>query len=191
LGTHPRLSDAVLLDAFVERETDLRDGARGPSCSDVLAILKGSDGLVIMAVEGKVQEDFGPTVEIWANDSRDGSKKGVRLGSLRTRLGLGGSQADHLHLRYQLMHRTAAALLEADDYGAAAAVMMVHSFDASGSHFDDFAAFATALGAGVASRDQVVGPVLGLARPLYLGWTTDSLPPRAAAAPSQINPAGS
>jgi hypothetical protein len=190
LGTHPRLSGAVLLDAFVERETDLRDGARGPSCTDVLAILKGPDGLVVMAVEGKVREDFGPTVESWANDAGDGSKKGVRLASLRTRLGLSGSQADHLHLRYQLLHRTAAALLEADDYDAAASVMMVHSFDASGSHFDDFAAFAAALGAGVASRDQVIGPVMGLARPLYLGWTTDNLPPFDAAAPSPITPPG-
>jgi hypothetical protein len=184
LGTHPRLSGAVLLDAFVERETDLRDGARGPSCTDVLAILKGPDGLVVMAVEGKVQEDFGPTVEKWASDASEGSKKDVRLTSLRARLGLRGSEPDHRHLRYQLLHRTAAALLEADDYGAAAAIMMVHSFDASAAHFDDFAAFAAAIGAGDAHPDQVVGPVPGLSRPLYLGWTTDKLPPLAAAAPA-------
>lgn len=42
---------------------------------------------------------------------------------------------------YQLLHRTASGLLEAQRFGASDAVMLVHSFSQELIHFDDPAAF--------------------------------------------------
>ena len=50
-------------------------------------------------------------------------------------------------IRYQLLHRTASALLTARDFHAKTAVMLVHSFGQQPSLRDDFDAFCKALGA--------------------------------------------
>jgi hypothetical protein len=49
-----------LVDAILERKTDLRDGVRGRSQTDLLAILGLDRNLAVAAVEGKVDESFGP-----------------------------------------------------------------------------------------------------------------------------------
>jgi hypothetical protein len=46
------------------------------------------------------------------------------------------------HIGYQLLHRTASALIEADRFGASQAIMLVHSFSETLEHFDDYANFA-------------------------------------------------
>jgi hypothetical protein len=49
----------------------LRDGVRGPTQTDLLAILGRRDVLLVAAVEGKVDESFGPFVSEWLTDSPD------------------------------------------------------------------------------------------------------------------------
>jgi hypothetical protein len=46
-------------------------------------------------------------------------------------------------VRYQLLHRTASAVIEAERFGARHAVMLVHSFTEENLWFDDFAEFAS------------------------------------------------
>ena len=93
--------------------------------------------------------------------------------SLRKNLSLQSSSltcSDILDLRYQLLHRTAAAILEAQRFAACHALMLVHSFSAKDAWLNDYHAFAERMGARDAEADVivVVGERGGV--PLYLSW---------------------
>ena len=102
------LAQAEFLDAFLERKIELGDG-RQPSQADVLALLGLPDGLAVMAVEGKVDESFGPFVPEWLKGaSADKERCLARLtGTLGMPVAAVGS------LRYQFLHRAASAVYEA------------------------------------------------------------------------------
>lgn len=157
------LAGLELLLAIPEYQVDLPGGQR-PSQTDVLALARGEVGLVAIAVEGKVDEAFGPTV----GEKRAEASAGVneRLAWLIDRLGL-ESVPDAV--RYQLLHRTVSALLVAGQFDATAAVMLVHSFSPTGRWFDDFAAFVALFGC-----QAQVGNVVRIGEhvdiPLYVGW---------------------
>jgi|SRR5579863_2552525 len=163
-----RLKNAILVDAFLERRVELRDGLR-PSQVDVLALIGLTGELAVMAVEGKVVESFGPLVSDWLKDASD--HKHERLARLARTLGLDVS--DCQPLRYQLLHRTASTIYEAQRYRAKAAVMMVHSFDPHDEGVVDFKNFAIQMKLPDAGATQVVGPVKRDGVDLYLGWTAD------------------
>jgi hypothetical protein len=163
-------ANAQLVDAFLERRTELGDGLR-PSQSDVLAIVRLPNELAVMVVEGKVDESFGPLVSEWLRDAAPRSGKLLRLKSLAETLGIAVSVCKTL--RYQLLHRTASAIYEARRYHAEVAIMMVHSFDPHDAGFEDFARFAAAMGNHDAAATRVVGPVMRDGIAVYLGWTAD------------------
>lgn len=157
------LADLELLLAIPEYQVDLPGGDR-PSQTDVLALMRGRTGVVAVAVEGKVDEAFGPTV----GEKRALGSVGVdeRLEWLCGYLGLPVVPDE---IRYQLLHRTASALLVAEQFDASAAVMLVHSFSPKSKWFDDYRAFAALFG-----QSPAVGQVVLLGErsgiPLYLGW---------------------
>lgn len=166
------LRDAQLVDAHLERKTSLEDGRGTPSQTDLLAVLGTTAGLTIMGVEAKVTESFGKHVRNWLDG---GAGKADRLEKLCDRLGI--TRGDAQDLRYQLLHRTVATILEALRYRTSRAVMMVQSFcpDAAGS--EDFLEFGRALGfrdhgIGRLSEERRIGDVA-----LRLGWATDTPPP--------------
>lgn len=163
------LAGAELLLALPEHETPLRGGRRA-SQSDVFALARTRAGeQVAIAVEGKAEEPFGSeTVGEWRTDGSPGKEE--RLAHLCEVLELTDDES-LASVRYQLLHRTAAAVIEAERFGAAHAVMLVHSFSSVSAWFDDYAVFARALGA---------RPVSGAVTParvasgveLHLGWVT-------------------
>ena len=59
-------------------------------------------------------------------------------------LGLNHSPVDSI--RYQLLHRTASAVVEARRFNAAHAMMLVHSFSPSDEWFDDYNQFLALFG---------------------------------------------
>ncbi|MFN2624368.1 MAG: hypothetical protein ABR611_16175, partial [Chthoniobacterales bacterium] len=59
---HPALTVPELLLAIPEYQLRLPGGDR-PTQTDVFALVRGSGGLAACAVEGKVDEKFGPTIE--------------------------------------------------------------------------------------------------------------------------------
>jgi uncharacterized protein DUF6946 len=67
----PRLVHLTLLAAIPEWETALEGGERN-SHTDVLALTRNDVGLCVIAVEAKVNEDFGPLV----SDKRKGASEG-------------------------------------------------------------------------------------------------------------------
>ncbi len=114
-----------------------------PSQNDVFALLKAADGeLISMTVEAKVSESFDKTVGEWIADNSAG--KHERLAFLREMLAL---EEQHLEMiRYQLLHRTASAILEAIRFNASYAVMVVQSFSQMNEWFDDYSSFLALFG---------------------------------------------
>src|SRR5438034_811060 len=111
------------------------------SQTDVFVLARGNDALVAIAVEGKVDEPFGPTVGQRRAEPSEGLEE--RYAFLLRCLGL---QQVGDSIRYQLLHQAASAVLAAEEYFAPYAVMLVHSFSANDLWFDDFSNFAALFG---------------------------------------------
>ena len=101
-----------------EYQIPLPGGSR-PSQTDVFVLARAATGLVTIAVEGKVDEAFGPTVSERRADKSEGVE--VRLKFLLQCLGLSEIPGS---IRYQLLHRTASAVIAAQQFFASSAVMV-------------------------------------------------------------------
>lgn len=153
-----------LLLALPEHKVPLPGGSR-PSQNDIWVLARVGTELVSIAVEGKVAEPFGPTLAEWLDDGSAG--KTTRLAYLRNELDL--SEPVPGAVRYQLLHRTVSAIIEAKRFGASHAIMLVHSFSQSHLWFEDYCAFAALLGVTVeVNRITSVGQRGGVH--LHLGW---------------------
>ena len=158
---------AELLLAFPEHKVPLPGGSR-PSQNDVFVLAKGEgEGeLISITVEGKVSEPFGQTVEDWINDNSPGKQQRLRF--LLNLLGLSREEVDGV--RYQLMHRTASALIEAKRFNARNALMLVHSFSQSDESFEDYRRFVELFGLAVGGVNEIVGTRHLDGVNLYFGW---------------------
>ena len=157
-----------LLLAIPEHKVALPGGRRESQC-DVFALVKKLNELTAIAVEAKVNEPFGPTVGEWMVDASAG--KVERMNFICDLLGLSAPPPDEM--RYQLFHRTAAAILEAQRFKADRAAMIVQSFSQNHRWFDDFQAFANLLGLH-AERGRSLNYDLPSGMPLILGWAVGS-----------------
>ena len=113
---------AELILAIPEHKVPLPGGRRDSQC-DVFALVRSNCRVVALAVEAKVNETFDKTIGKWLADASAGKRR--RLNASCGILGCGEPSSD---LRYQLFHRTAAAVLEAERLNAGAAAMVVESF---------------------------------------------------------------
>lgn len=172
LDQSPELKDAELVDAWLERCTDLGDRRGSASQTDLLAVLGIGSELAVMGVEAKVTESFGPLVSEWVGEGGEGKED--RLRRLCELLGLDRSNVGDL--RYQLFHRTAAAILEARRYRANKAVLMVHSFCADATGLTDFLAFFGRMGVAGMERDMLSAPAQVGGVTLWVGWASDRCP---------------
>ena len=163
LDTNAILKGAYLLLAVPEHKVAL-EGIGKASQTDVWALLKTPSGLASLAVEGKAGEPFDKTVKEWDDGS---SNRQTRLQGLCRTLGLSVNNVSDL--RYQLLHRAASAVLEAQRFGASEAVLVVQSFGTAAVGFNDFALFAAKLGAGAITQGQLCSIQLGSVR-LSAGW---------------------
>jgi hypothetical protein len=152
-----------LLAALPEWEVPL-EGGETASHTDVLALAQNDRGLCVIAVEAKVDEDFGPLVKDKRAEASAGQHS--RLDYLQTLLGL-KKLVDGI--RYQLLHRTASAILTARDFHAHVAVMMVQSFGKIASLREDFDAFCHILDAQSLPGGMAVLRSFRQPR-LFLGW---------------------
>ena len=77
-------------------------------------------------------------------------------------------------IRYQLLHRTASAILEARRFGAPHAVMIVQAFRPGSESLADYEAFGRHLGVGLSTG--TLTPVPRHTDPvLFLGWAVSPL----------------
>ena len=178
----PLFYDIELLLAIPEHKVPLPGGRRA-SQTDLFVLARSGNELISVAVEGKVDEPFDETVGDWlsrrAADEQKRGREPVPSTGARERLtylcGLVGlPEAEVSGLRYQLLHRTASALIEARRFNARHALMLVHSFSQADPPMwlDDFKKFAGRLKCeGAAAGTLVcVGERDGI--DLYLGWAT-------------------
>ena len=93
-------------------------------------------------VEGKVSESFGPTLGEWRGDASQGKESRLRF--LLSTLGLTEEPAGSI--RYQLIHRAASSVITGEQFRAAAAVMLVHSFSEQHVGWSDYQSFAALFG---------------------------------------------
>lgn len=155
-----------LLAAIPEHKTPL-PGGRAPSQSDLLVFVRIKNRVCAVTVEGKKDEGFGTTVGEWSKNASSGKVK--RLKSITADVGLDYPPAGEI--RYQLLHRTAAAVIEAGRFNADCAATLVHSFSPQHESFGDFATFLSAFGIRSAKRDKIYKTT----KPgidLYLGWAS-------------------
>ncbi len=133
--------DIKLLLAFPEYKVPLPGGRRA-SQSDIFVLAKGSGQLISITVEGKVHEPFGETIGEWRDEGNRG--KEIRLDYLCRLLDLDKEKVNNI--RYQLLHRTASAVVEAGRFNAPNALMLVHSFSETNEWFDDYSQFLALFG---------------------------------------------
>jgi hypothetical protein len=125
-----------LLLGIPEHKVPLPGGSR-PSQTDLWVLARTAGDLVSIAVEGKVRESFGPTLDEWFGEDTTGKR--TRWTALCDLLSL-APDCDRT-LRYQLVHRTASAVIEAKRFHARKAALIVHSFSTQQDGFSDFQAF--------------------------------------------------
>ncbi len=75
-------------------------------------------------------------------------------------------------IRYQLLHRTTSALLEARRFNASTALLLVHSFSQKNDGFHDYSRFAKHLGLMTAQLNTVHFAKQIDNIDLYLAWVT-------------------
>ena len=154
-----------LLLAFPEYQVPLPGGSP-PSQNDIFVLAKSNDQLISITVEGKVSEPFGDNIAEWRKDSSEG--KHERLKFLLKELELEDNEEINA-IRYQLLHRTASALIEAEKFGAPNALMLVHSFSQSNEWFSDYSQL-LALFDLDAQTDSLAFAGNISATDLYFGW---------------------
>lgn len=115
-------------------------GRGSDSQNDIFVLGKANDGeLVSIMVEGKVEESFGDSLAKWKSANKGFTdNKRERLDDLQQHLGLASIPDD---IYYQLLHRTASAMIEAGRFNARYAVMLVHSFSPNSNWYDEYARF--------------------------------------------------
>lgn len=169
LAQSDRLAGAELLEAWLERETDLQDGRASPSQTDLLALLGIGDKLAVLGIEAKVDESFGPLVSEWIERGSEG--KVQRLAKLCAMFRLDPAAVGHL--RYQLFHRTAAAVFEAKRFRAGNAILIVQSFCPKSTGLGDAKAFFDAIGLAGLGADRLIGASRCDGVDLWVGWASD------------------
>lgn len=155
-----------LLLALPEHKVPLPGGSRGESQNDLFALIRVGERTLVVTIEGKVDEPFGQLLGDWKANASPGKRQ--RLAFLCERLGLPEEQLPP-DLHYQLLHRTASALIEADRFKTDAAAMIVHSFSPQRRWFDAFARFVSLFGC-TAGPGRLIPVRPDASRPLYLGW---------------------
>ena len=140
------------------------------SQNDLFVLAKADDRqLVSMTIEGKVEESFGSTIKKWLQSSKgDQTNKERRLYALQDELGL-EDIPDTIY--YQLLHRCASAVIEAQRFNAVYAIMLVHSFSPQGSWFDEYAQFIALYDQPAVKEKLVHLASLGNVE-LFSGWVT-------------------
>jgi len=142
-------------------------GRKQTTQNDCWVLARTKRDLISIAVEGKVSEPFGPTIDEWMKDASEGKKES--LSYLCSLIGLDVSLLGNI--RYHLLHRTASAIIEAKRFHAKYAVMLVHSFSQTAEGFDDYNHFVELSGV-TAETNKIVFGGQYLDVHLYLAWVS-------------------
>ena len=116
-------------------------------------------------VEGKVEEPFGILMSAWMKDMKDGKEK--RLIFLCNEINISSNSI--YNIRYQLIHRTASAVITAKQYHCKSAVVLIHSFSSKNTSYMDFSKFLLLYGLS-SSENTLIGSVNLSGIDTYWAW---------------------
>lgn len=156
--------DVTIEKGFVEHLVGL-PGRGGASHNDLFVLAHATGERLCIAVEGKMNETFGPLLHKWRNGSPN---RELRLAELLGLLGLPGDIPNTL--RYQLLHRLVCPVIEAKRRRARYAIMIIHSFSDCDASFLDFAAMLNLYGIANAQPDTLYHLRTLETVELYAGW---------------------
>lgn len=125
LDEHDLTRGSKLVIGLPELQVEFPGGGH-QSQTDLWVLLKAGDRLISVAVEAKSGESLDKPVGEWLKDISPNSGKPARLAALRDILRL--ADTDVAQIRYQLLHRSAAAVRMAEDLNASTAVLLVQAF---------------------------------------------------------------
>jgi len=163
----PAFQHVEALMAFPEYKVMMPPRGGHPSQNDLFVLAKSGDGqLMAITIEGKVSEPFGETLGEWKVKASNG--KIERLAFIKEQLAL----TDELppNIRYQLLHRTVSAVIEANRFNASSAAMIVHSFNQNDLWFDDYQNFLALFGVQAIEPGRLFYLTVIQGIKLYSGW---------------------
>jgi hypothetical protein len=160
--------DPLLIFAVAEHKVELLGGNAASQC-DLWAVVKTSVGMCSLSVEAKVNEAFGDDVlENWlaaGKTKQSGANRQKRFEYVRAHL----PPSDGFHsVRYQLLHRCAASVIEAKRLGLTHAAFVVQAFSAPDTSFQDYAVFCRAMK--IPATRGTMGTTSVEAISLSVGW---------------------
>ena len=164
--------EATLLLAIAEHKVPLVGGLADSQC-DVWALLSSASGGISLSVEAKANESFGQGNEplkdwlIAGKSERSRQNRKDRWKCIFASLPSAGQDA-YSPAPYQLLHRCAAAVIEAKRFSVPNAVFIVQAFKSPVESFEAFSTFCRAVGA-KAERGQMQTTTVGEIR-LGIGW---------------------
>ena len=158
-----------LLLALPEYKVPLRGRGR-QSQNDIFVLAKTGKDLISIVIEGKVNEGFDDFVSDWLKSASPNKIERFRF--LYEQFGF--NEDDVQGIRYQLLHRTVSALLQAKNFNASIALMLVHSFSEKLDGFTDYSKFASLFGITVNPNKIHFAKKIDDIN-LYLAWVTDSI----------------
>jgi hypothetical protein len=171
LDTAGPFSGATMLEGWPERETELPWGKGRPTQTDLLALLRLESGeLAVLGIEAKVDETLGPLVGDWLREG--GDNRVARLNGLCALFGLDPT-AVHA-MRYQVLHRIAGSVLEAQRFGCRRAAVLVQSWCPRRTGLPEFQTFASAVGLSL-DANATSGPLHVEGVELWIGWVAEEL----------------
>lgn len=168
LFTESNYRKPALIFAVAEHKVNLPGGAAASQC-DVWAVVKTIQGMLSLTVEAKANEPFGDEiVERWlvagkTEESMSNRKK--RFEYVRSHLPPSDSLSP---VRYQILHRCAASVIEAKRFGFQHAAFVVQAFSAPEQSFQDYAVFCQALNIPATRGRLATTSVDGVS--LSVGW---------------------
>jgi len=171
LNKSEKFAKAELLFAIPEHQVSLKSGGKG-SQNDVWALMKFINEIFSVSVEAKAGENFGDTVIDWLSQNRNDEGRKKRLKYLKSILQIENEDTDHI--RYQLLHRSVSAILEARRFRSDGAMMIIQSFKSDSDKFDDFMNFCDLFG--IKAERNIAFAIESFSEmPLYFCWVDSEL----------------
>jgi hypothetical protein len=135
-----------LLLGVAEHKVELAGGNAASQC-DFWAVLATQLGMLSLSVEAKAREAFGDhTAEEWLAAGESRRSKENREERLKFILNSLPPSATWQQVRYQLLHRCAAAVLESKRLSLSHAAFIVQAFDSPQVSFNEYSTFCNSFG---------------------------------------------
>lgn len=164
--------EATLLLAIAEHRVPLIGGLADSQC-DVWALLSTPSGHVSLSVEAKANEPFGQgnqSLKDWlatGESEKSRQNRQDRWKHIAEHLPSAASDAYSL-VPYQLLHRCAAAVMEAERFSVPNAAFVVQAFQSPDESFEAFSRFCQAVNIAAERGQMHMATVEGIR--LGIGW---------------------